>query len=376
MGGRKERFGVRGWLTGLLVSRDFWLVVAVGLVLVLAYWWVWGWLSARYDEPESFYSHGYLIPFAAAYLLWTRRRELAAPSVRPWIAAATNAVSPLALGLCGVAGVLLLRAKAPGVLAEAPWLYGAGVLGAAFALCAVWLAWTRRGSLARAGWDPIVFWLAAFSLAGWLCLHLLGTRFLVGVVSGVTLPFVVFTLATLLFGSATQAEAFFPLAYLFFAVPLPQDTMQRIAFHMKLFATNVAATVSRALGAPIEHEASYIYFVNGGQVFDRLEVGAPCSGLSSLISMLALSIFFACVVRGKPWKRALLVVLSMPIALASNIVRLVALVFATWMWTSQTVVEGWFHDVEGYIVWVVAVALLGSLWGILTWPERSRHEAS
>jgi len=375
MAARNRKADPLGFLAGLMRSPDFWKVVAVGALFVVAYWWIWEWLSSRYDEPESFYSHGYLIPFAAAYLLWVRRDRLASPAPTSWAAAFTNAVSPVALGLGGLAGVLLLKAKAPEILAELPWLYAGGALGAVFVICTVCLVVARRRRLASSDYDPAAYWLATLALVGWLSLHLLGARFLVGVVSGVTLPFVAFALVTLLFGPARQAEAFFPLAYLFFAIPLPQDTMQRIAFYMKLFAANVSSKISIALGAPIEHEASIIYFVSGGQVFDRMEVGAPCSGLSSLISMLALSIFFACIVHGKPWKRMLLVALSVPIALASNIVRLIVVTFATWMWTSKKVVGGWFHDVEGYIVWVVAVALLILVWGILTWSEKSRHAA-
>ncbi len=51
------------------------IVAACGLV-VLAYWPVWGWMAERFSAVGTNYSHGWLIPFVSAWLVWRRRVEL------------------------------------------------------------------------------------------------------------------------------------------------------------------------------------------------------------------------------------------------------------------------------------------------------------
>jgi exosortase len=36
------------------------------------------WMYQRFNEPESYYGHGFLIPLIVAYLIWDKRRQLAA----------------------------------------------------------------------------------------------------------------------------------------------------------------------------------------------------------------------------------------------------------------------------------------------------------
>src|SRR5690349_18037361 len=57
-------------------------VAALGLLCLWAYWTTLGEMARRWlDDPQ--YSHGYLVPVFAAYLLWSRRDRLGGAAWQP-----------------------------------------------------------------------------------------------------------------------------------------------------------------------------------------------------------------------------------------------------------------------------------------------------
>jgi exosortase len=47
-------------------------------LLVALFWWTGGWMISRFEHAGGYYSHGYLVPFVVAFLLWRKREALAA----------------------------------------------------------------------------------------------------------------------------------------------------------------------------------------------------------------------------------------------------------------------------------------------------------
>lgn len=58
------------------------LIIVIAL-LILVYWPTFVWMNARFAEAETYYSHGYLVPFVFAYLIWSKRSELQKCVIRP-----------------------------------------------------------------------------------------------------------------------------------------------------------------------------------------------------------------------------------------------------------------------------------------------------
>lgn len=48
------------------------------VILLVCYWDTLAWMLIRYDNVDSYYSHGYLVPLISGYFVWTKRHELAA----------------------------------------------------------------------------------------------------------------------------------------------------------------------------------------------------------------------------------------------------------------------------------------------------------
>ena len=58
-------------------------LIIIGALLALAYWPTFIWMKDRFNEPESYYSHGYLVPFVFAYLIWMKKDELRKSIAKP-----------------------------------------------------------------------------------------------------------------------------------------------------------------------------------------------------------------------------------------------------------------------------------------------------
>ncbi len=64
--------------------REHWRTWAVVVALLaIAYWWTVLWMWNRWEAVDSYYSHGILIPFVSAFLVWGQRRKLAACVIAP-----------------------------------------------------------------------------------------------------------------------------------------------------------------------------------------------------------------------------------------------------------------------------------------------------
>ena len=85
-------------LRSFLRHRLHWLLF--GAAFLFLFWPTLAWMAARFDAADSFYSHGWLIPPAAAWLAWQRRGVVSRLVPRPsyW--------GLLALIVCAVLHVL------------------------------------------------------------------------------------------------------------------------------------------------------------------------------------------------------------------------------------------------------------------------------
>ena len=108
----------------------------------------------------------------------------------------------------------------------------------------------------------------------------------------------------------------FPLVFLIFMIPIPSILMGSITFPMQLFASKVAAKFLYLIGIPVLREGNIILLAN-----TSLEVAEACSGIRSLISLLALSVVFAYFSQKTTLKRVLLILSTFPIAIIANAAR-------------------------------------------------------
>ena len=144
----------------------------------------------------------------------------------------------------------------------------------------------------------------------------------------------------------------FPIGFLLFMIPLPAIVVNTIAFPLQLFAAKTATFCLFSLGIPVLREGNLIILAS-----TTLEVAEACSGLRSLLSLLALGTVYGYFSQNAVWKRWVLVILSVPIAIVANAFRVSGTgVLAHYFGVEAA--EGFYHTFEGWIVFVVAFVLL------------------
>jgi len=222
-----------------------------------------------------------------------------------------------------------------------------------------YLIWRRRESFSR---SP--FWSSMWGLPlilSALGIHLLSILLDVYFTSGFSILLLVFGLSLYLLGRPITRELLFPLGFLVFMFPLPSAALGAVSVPMKLLATKCGAGIVELFGIPVVREGFQLHFSN-----TSLLIGNPCSGLRSLISFMALGSIFAHFLKGPLWKKFLLFVISIPIALLSNVARVTMLSLVAHRFGSDAA-TGSFHDLSGIFVFVIALSLLLVTGRVLEW---------
>ncbi|MDI6736506.1 MAG: exosortase/archaeosortase family protein [bacterium] len=231
----------------------------------------------------------------------------------------------------------------------------------------LFLIWKMKDELKGIPVSPLSNGLILFCVG--LLIHLVSRCFLIDFVSGFSLIPVIFGLSLYLLGKNITQKLIFPLGFLVFMVPLPDVLTLFLTFHMKMFATYWSTIAINLIGIPAVMEGAKINLPN-----DFLEIGAPCSGIRSLITLLALGSLYAYLSPISFLKKISLFLLTIPIALLSNIVRIVFLAFITYVYGQKASLDEPGHSIAGLLVYLVALAGLGACGKVLTWHKEKEVE--
>jgi exosortase len=148
----------------------------------------------------------------------------------------------------------------------------------------------------------------------------------------------------LLWGRRIYRGLAFPLFYLFLAVPLPRTVLVALTGSLKIFGAAVAGKILSLMGFAVLREGAVLNFPTF-----TLVVADECSGLQSLITLSVASLPVAYLMESRFWKRALIVLISFPLALAVNVVRLCVTAVLGEKF-GESVTEGWPHTTIGMVI--------------------------
>jgi exosortase len=217
------------------------------------------------------------------------------------------------------------------------------------------LIWFKRSQIINIKWE-YNFWGLILVISA-LAIHFLSTLVEVFFVSGFSILLLVFGISLFLFGKKITQKIIFPISFLIFMFPLPLVAINAISFPMKMFVTKSAAFILHTfLNIPLKNEGFQIFFPNGS-----LTIENPCSGLRSFIVMLALGSIFAYLLKASMSKRISLFLLAIPIAIVSNMIRVILLCLGVYIYGNQ-ITQGFFHDFSGYLVFVIAFGIFWLFW--------------
>jgi exosortase D (VPLPA-CTERM-specific) len=244
------------------------LAVKSGLFLMM------NWLL---DRPE--YSHGIIIPFIAAFLVWQRRDQIERmPFTGSWAGVAV-VIFGIALGAVGKMSALFTIEHYSVVIV---------LLG------------------------------LVLTLTGWPVFRLLQV----------------------------------PLLILFFMVPLPEFLYQNVSAALELLSSRIGVWFIRLAGISVYLE---------GNVIDlgvyKLQVAEACSGLRYLFALMTIGFLMAYLFKTSWWKRWLLFLSSIPIAILMNSFRVGTIGIMVEHW-GVGMAEGFLHEFQGWVVFMVSGAIM------------------
>ncbi len=226
------------------------------------------------------------------------------------------------------------------------------------------LVWLRWDKLRRLEVKPFAPGLALVALG---CLmQVFGTRADLFALQGWSLLPLLFGLSLTFFGRAITHMLAFPLGYLGFMLTFPPVVMNTLSYGLKELAVQASVAGAKLAGAHVTRSGMSLFLPTG-----ELRVENPCSGLRSLLALVATGTLFAYFQSGGTWRRWAVMLAAVPIALAGNIARLTLLVIAADR-TSVEQATGKFHDASGYVMYAVSLALLLAMRRVLTPKEAKR----
>lgn len=140
--------------------------------------------------------------------------------------------------------------------------------------------------------------------------------------SGIAFSFVTFLIsgAFCSLGRVWMASICFPIAFLYFLVPLPDAAVHSLETLLKLGSAEAASLFFSMSGIPV---------LRDGLVFQlpgiTLEVAQECSGIRSSYVLFITSVVASYLLLKSPWRRAVLLAVVLPLAILRNGFRILVL---------------------------------------------------
>ena len=214
----------------------------------------------------------------------------------------------------------------------------------------LWLGWKKKDELMSASvigsyWGVVLlfsgivlYWLAIISAFDTLA-NLTLMVCIAGIIIGV-------------WGTRVFRIVLFPFLFLVFMFPIPDVIYLSMTNPLKMLASQLSAMTTQAIGIPTLQEGNLLVFANF-----QLEVVEACSGMRSLMTYLMLSTLLAQFSGFKIFKKIVLILCAIPIAILINVIRIALTAILSEEYGTETAM-GFFHGFTGVFVFAIGFGLL------------------
>ncbi len=144
----------------------------------------------------------------------------------------------------------------------------------------------------------------------------------------------------------------FALFFILTLFPPPDFINTRIMLQLRLISSKLGVAMIQAYGLPVARQGNIIDLG-----FTKLQVVDACSGLHSLISLLVLCLLLVYFFKDHIWKRTMLFLSSIPLAIFTNSMR-IAMTAILFKHFGAGVAEGFFHGFSGLLIFAICIPVL------------------
>jgi exosortase D (VPLPA-CTERM-specific) len=217
-------------------------------------------------------------------------------------------------------------------------------------LISLYFIWQKKNTLVQTPFSPS-WWGLAFTLLA-LAVFMVGEISALFILTQYALIVVLFGLALAIMGWPTAKLILVPILLLVFAIPLPYFLEVTLSANLQLLSSRLGVSFIRWCQIPVYLEGNVIDL----GIF-KLQVVEACSGLRYLFPLLSLGFICAYLYDAAFWKRALLVLSTIPITILMNSFRIGMIGVLVDNWGIE-MAEGFLHDFEGWIVFMACFSVL------------------
>jgi exosortase len=219
---------------------------------------------------------------------------------------------------------------------------------------ALWVLWQKRAAIVTAQ-PPRAVMGATLLLATGVLIYLAGVRLKAGYFEFGSLAIVLAGALALVGGWTLVRQCAFVLVFLVLASPMPAPIIFYATSGLKEWVSVVAEAVLHAAGYPVARDGVTLRV---GPY--NLLLADACSGMNSLISLTAVGLLYVYLTARRAFMHtALLVAAIIPVAISTNIVRVLILMLITYH-LGDAAGQGFLHEFAGFLLFLVALLILAS----------------
>lgn len=226
----------------------------------------------------------------------------------------------------------------------------------------VWLIWRQRKELASVPVRTSNWGFAGILIA--LAIFIVGTAGAEYFTARFSFVMLLASMTLYSFGWMFLRKVWFAFFFMLFMIPIPYVIYYSVTFPMQLFASKIASVALGVIGLPLVRFGNVLH-LPGGQA---LEVAEACSGLRSIVALLALGALYAYFTQENRVKAVILFLATIPIAIFGNVVRISFTAIGTYA-ISEAFVEGTLHEMAGMLVFLFSLIMLMIFGSLLKWKE-------
>lgn len=234
-----------------------------------------------------------------------------------------------------------------------------------------WQAWNPAANYEHGRFIPLIVaflvWHARDKLKiapvgsswwGWLFIFIgvfffvVGARALQARIALTALPFLLFGIVLYVWGRRVARILLFPIAFLFFMVPL--NFLTQATSNLQFIETGAASAICNFFGVAVYTVGTTISAANEAFHF---QVDEGCSGIRSLMAICMLSAIYGHLTQDRLWKKLAIFAAAILFAIVGNAGRLVSIMVVAHLF-GQDLAGGPYHAISGYLSFPFAIGAM------------------
>jgi exosortase len=163
----------------------------------------------------------------------------------------------------------------------------------------------------------------------------------------------------LFFGARAFWASLFPLLFLLFMVPIPEPIHSKLIYLLQAGSSHMVEAFFRIAGVPY-HREGFVFILPGISI----RVAEECSGIHSTLALLITTVLASYIFLKKSWKRVVLCIAVVPIAIFKNGLRIATLSVLA-IYVNPAFLYGNLHHRGGIVFFIIALLPMALLLNLL-----------